>query len=126
MVFTLYKKHSKIILKTMKKAINSIIDSKHQSLIIISIFYVYLMLSIPGLSFFVIYLTFSMKSFWKPYGYLMISHFLAATCLYHLVRGCCRVWLIKKYKDAVFFKFVMKESKTRPVLVGMMVRFLSV
>jgi uncharacterized membrane protein YdjX (TVP38/TMEM64 family) len=124
--FTYYKKHSKIILKTMKTFIRAIIDSKHQSLIIISIFYVYLMLSIPGLSVFVIYLTFEMKSFWKPYLYLMASHFLAASCLYYLVRSCCRVWLVRKYKDAVFFKFVMKESRTRPCLVGMLVRFLSV
>lgn len=36
------------------------------------------------------------------------------------------MWLIRKYKNAVFFKFVMKESKTRPVLVGILVRFLSV
>ena len=91
-------------------------------LLVIAFIQLFLLFMVPGFHLFQTLLSFTIHRFWKSFFMIWVSHNVAATIVYLLATVVCKESINDRLKSSKYYKFVLFESKKKPIQTGLIMR----
>lgn len=94
--------------------------------ILFGILFVWMIMPVPGLNLFCMIMALAFQEFWQPFFLQYTAHLAASTAIYLMTKHSLRRYLLRKFSENIFYKFLLHSSKKSPLKIALSVRFIEI